>query len=236
MKFLFGALIFVIIIAYLQVESNKKSPEEIAQILEKQRKSFEAIAQGRPENENLPATWPPEMNKEYPEIALIDQNGKRFNLHNLQDKIVILEYIDFTSPISQAQSGAGLMGAYGTYSNSVDEYSVPFADVLQQNNMGSINFPGDNVVSLKIIVYGASDQATLDDAENWARHFNLKTEDGYIVAVAQKDLRDEATMGMIGGYQLLDKKLRLRVDSSGIAPKHNLKLTLLPLFEKLYQK
>ncbi len=236
MKLLLVCLVFLFIIAYFQIESSTKSPEEVAKILEAQRKQFEAMAQGRPVNENLPSAWPPEMNQEYPDFNLIDQDGRRFNFHALRGKIIVLEYVDFSSQISQSQSGSGAFGSYGNYNVKVDEYSLPFADSLKKNHVNSIKFPDDDVISLKIIVYGDADQATIEDAENWAKHFDLKAEARHIVAVAEKDIRDETTKTMIGGFQLLDKQLRLRVDSSGPAPKHNLNMTMIPLFEKLYHK
>lgn len=235
-KLLFVFLVFLLLMTYFQIESNRKDPEERAKIIAQKTKEFQAEIAGRPVNENLPQAWPPAMNNEYPNLALIDQNGKRFQLSSLLGKIVILEYIDFSSPLSQAQSGAALLSPYGASGVKPDEYAAPFKEVLRKNGLGAVDFPGDKVVSLKIIVYGDSKIATVDEAQNWANHFGLKAEDGYIVAVSEKDMRDDTTKSMIGGYQLLDPQLRLRVDSSGPAPKHNLQLTLVPLFEKLYYK
>ncbi len=237
MKLLFAFLIFLFIITVFHVESNKKSPEEIAKMLEDQRKQIELLAKGRPLNENLPSVWPPEMNKEYPDFDLIDQNGRRFNLHALKGKILVVEYIDISSAVSQAQSGADTHGQFGSYDLNLDTFNMPFSDVLKKNALGSLEFPNnDKAVNLKIIVYGESGQATVDDAQNWAEHFKLSADDGYIVAVAEKDIRDDATKDMIGGYQLVDKSLRLRVNSSGLTPIHGVDMTLIPLFEKLYKK
>ncbi len=231
-------VIFVILIvtAIIQVESVKKSPEEIQNILAEQKRAMQAVAEGRSVNENLPDVWPPQMNKVYPNLSLIDQDGKSVNLHDFDGKIIIVEYIDFSSAISQAQSGAGLLGKFGQEDLEIDRYALPFAEVIMKNDI-DIDLTTNDIIQLKIILYAAAgNQATREDAENWANHFNLTTESSVIVAVPEKDMRDADGSLVIGGYQLIDKNLKLRVDSSGIAPKHNLNMTFIPLFEKLAKK
>ncbi len=226
-------LVILIVTAIIHVESVKKSPEEIQIILAEQKQAMESMAAGRPLNQNLPDVWPPKMNDEYPNLALIDQNGQSFDMDSLKGKIIIVEYLDFSSAVSQAQSGSGLLGVYGDENLEADSYAIPFQDVLRKNNV-DIDLSSNDVLQVKIVLYAAAgDQASRDDAVNWAEHFNLTKEDGIIVATPEKDIRDKDSSFMVGGYQLLDRNLRLRADSSGGAPKHNLDLTFVPLFEKL---
>lgn len=239
MKFLFAGLILLVIIAYFHVESKKKSPEEIAQIMDKQKEIFKALSEGKTvnTNENLPNDWPPLMNKPYPNLLLIDQNGQTFNLSQHEGKIIILEYIDMLSPVSQAQSGAGLLGVYGNKDIvSVDKYMVPFSAALIKNGVDTNVLSQNDVIQIKVLVYGDDGQTTVSDVENWTNHFQLGEEQNVIVATPQKDMRDDSVSMAVGGYQLLDRKMRLRVDSSGPTPKHNLDMTLIPLFEKLVAK
>ncbi len=232
-RFVVGLLVLVVIFSFLALEAEKRPQAEIQKILEQERVAFQALSEGKSKTTGLSFDWPPKMNTAYPDIALIDQKGASFSLSSLAGKTVIVEFIDMTSPISQAQSGASILGAYGGVSE-VDAFAMPFSDVLKQNTDAGITLPKDNVIILKVIVYGKSGaQGSRDDAQNWAEHFNLQKSNGYIVAVSEKDLRNDDTANLIGGYQLLDRYTKLRVDSAGALPKHNLKITLIPLAEKL---
>ncbi len=234
-KTLFTILGLLMILSVVHIETNKKSPEEIAKILEESKEMRAIMAKGGQLNKNLPEIWPPKMNNVYPDFAMIDQEGREFLLSSLKGKVIIVEYIDISSPVSQAQSGARKFGAYYAASSSdIDEYAKPFAEVLKKNTSGSIVLPNDNIIELKIIIYGEGGGAgTRDDAQQWAQHFNLKKSDNVIVAVTKNDFRGKESDVIISGFQLLDKNMLLRVDSSGATPKHSLAMTLVPLVPKL---
>ncbi len=232
---LFIILGLLMVLSVIHIESNKKSPEEIARILKETQELRMILAKRGHTNLNLPDPWPPKMNKPYPDFEMFDQEGKEFTFSSLKGKVIVVEYIDVSSPISQAQSGAGLFGPYyGSSSSDIDKYAKPFAEVLRKNTGQGFVLPHDSIIELKIIVYGEGGGAgTRDDAQRWAEHFHLKKSDNVIVAVPKKDIRDERTDKIITGYQLVDKNLILRVDSAGPEPKHNLALTLVPLVPKL---
>ena len=237
-KTLFAILVMLIMFSFIELEANKLPPEEIAKKLEEAKELRRAVARenaGIKSNENFPDVWPPKMNTTYPEIELFDQTGREFLLSSLQKRVLVVEYIDISSPVSQAQSGAYLAGPYyAAATTEIDEYAEPFADVLRKNSETNVILPDDNIIELKIIVYGeGGGPGTRDDAQNWAKHFNLNISDNVIVAVPKKDFRGKETQEIIGGYHLVDKNLRLRVDSAGPMPKHNLKMTLAPLAAKL---
>ncbi len=234
-KTLFIVLGLLMVLSVVHIESNKKSPEEIAKMLKDAEEMRAILAKRGHTNMNLPETWPPKMNTVYPEIELFDQNGKEFALSSLKGKVIIVEFIDINSPISQAQSGAATYGAYYAASSSdVDKYAKPFDKVLSKYTSNAITLPNDNIIQLKIIVYGQNGgAATRDDAQLWAEHFNLKKSDNIIVAVPKKDIRDQRSSNLISGFQLVDKNMMLRVDSAGVNPKHSLAMTLIPLVPKL---
>lgn len=236
-KFLFLVLGGLLVMSVISIEANKKPAEERAEILEEQTRLRQIFAESKKGNENLPEVWPANMNDPYPDIKFLDQNGKELALYDLKGRVVILEYIDISSPISQAQSGAAVIGAYhgSTTSQDIDKYSLPFSDVLKKSINAGFSLPNNSIIELKVLVYGASGaQATVNDAQNWANHFALGTAgSNVIVAVTKKDFRSKRSDSLIGGFQLLDRNLLLRVDSSGPKPKHNLSMTLLPLVPKL---
>ncbi len=236
-KILFAVLALLIFLSVVELETNKKSPEEIARILEQQKTELKAIFSGATPhiNKNLPEVWPPKMNTKYPDIELLDQAGKEVKISDFKGKVILLEFIDITSPISQAQSGAGLIGAYPAMVNQdVDKHSMPISDLLRRETMGSLMLPHDDIMQVKVIIYGRDGGAgSRDDAMNWADHFDFKTSDNVIVAVPKKDMRGDETSSVLTGFQLIDKNMILRVDSAGVMPKHNLKMTLVPLVSKL---
>lgn len=225
-----AVLVGLIILSGFVLESNKKPQAEIDRTIlntYKQAKGFSV-------NENLPQVWPPQMNKIYPDLALIDQTGNPFMLSDLRGKIIVVENVDMTSPVSQAQSGAATVGTYGNI-QEFDAGAKPFAELLYQHTDNMLTWPNANIVLLKVIYYNAQGgQATALDARGWAEHFGLRREDNIVVAVPQKDLRDKETTDIIiPGFQLIDRGMNLRVDSSGATPKHNLEMTLIPLIPKL---
>lgn len=237
MKGLFIMLGVLVLFAVFVLEMTKKPQEEINAIIAEQRMEAQMRLAGknvRPKKErHLPDPWPPEMNTPYPNLILLDETGKEFLLHDYAGKVVVLEYIDMSSKQSQAQSGAALLGAYGNMTE-VDRLVMTFADAFRKEVGEEMKYPNDNIVELKILVYtDDGSQPGVDDAEKWMDHFDLLGNDNVVVAVSKSDLRAQSTQNMIGGFQLLDRQSRLRVDSSGPAPKHNLRMTLVPLAQKL---
>ncbi len=234
-RFLISCLVALMFFSYLAIEANKKPAAEIAHILEEQKKMRIILAKKSEGNQNLPKVWPPKMNKIYPDIEFYDQKGKKFNLSSLQGRVIVLEYIDISSPKSQAQSGSADSGVYyGSKTQDVNSQVKTFNQVLVKATNGAFTLPNDNVLELKIIVYGPDGNAgSRDDAQHWADHFGLELSDNVIVAAPSKDLRSDKTQKIISGYQLIDKNMMLRVDSSGEEPKHNLRMTLAPLVPKL---
>ena len=220
----------------MALEASKKPVEERQKIYDDANKSIQNRLQSVEKSKNLPTDWPPKMNALYPDLALIDQTGKSFQLSELKGRVLVLEYVDMSSPVSQAQSGAGLLGAYG-YTKEIDEFTEPFDEVLRKNpGLGQtpLVLPHAELIQVKIIVYSQDDkQASRDDAQFWAEHFGFTRDRNIIVAVAREDIRIDSVEALITGYQLIDKNFNLRVDSAGTAPKHNLKLTLIPLVPKL---
>lgn len=237
-KIIFTFMAIVIMYGCFAIEATKRPAEEIDKIIEAQKKAFQIMASGETYvNKNLPNPWPPRMNKQYPNIRLIDQAGKEFSLKDHKGKILVIEYVDMSSPKSQAQSGAHLSGAYGKPSQEIDKSTVPFSEVLRKNTNKKLLLPHKDIMVVKIIVYGPNGEIpTKDNAQNWAGHFHLTLAEGNIVAVPEKDLRGEIGSELISGYQLVDKNFMLRVDSSGAMPKHNLEMTFIPLVSKLLQQ
>ncbi len=237
-KILFSTLFVLGFISIMLLEATKKPQEEIDSIINQQRKDMIAILSGKDitkeEKEGeIPYYWPPKMNHPYPDLELLDRDGRTFKLSDLKGYVIVMSYVDMSSPTSQAQAGAAVTGAYGI-TNEIDKYAEPFTQVVRKNAPNDFTLPNDVVLEIDVLVYAQDgSQATLADVDKWAEHFDLDLEHGIIVAVPKKDIRGEEVQIILTGYQLVDQHKMLRVDSAGMEPKHNLKMTLVPLLSKL---
>ena len=240
LKVLFSALFVIFFFSYMQLEANKKPEKEIEAVLENQRSGMKTILAGgtlTKGNEGDAAVsilkWPPKMNQSYPDLELLDKEGRVFKLSDLKGYVIVTSYVDMSSPVSQAQAGSALTGAYGTTSE-IDRYTKPFSVTVRDNAENNFSLPNDSILEVYILIYNQDgSQATLGDADKWAEHFDLDLSRGVIVAVPKEDLRSDDTQKILTGYQLIDQYMMLRVDSAGKTPKHNLRMTLIPLLSKL---
>lgn len=231
------ALVFFVFFGLFIMEALKKPPKELDIAVQQHRKVLQAAFQAQSKAEikdpNMPDPWPPMMNALYPEIELIDQKGVTFKLSSLKGKVLLVEWVDMSSPVSQALSGAATHGVFAP-AQEYDKSIKTFETLLSEETSGEVKLPHPDIMTVKIIIHGQnSGQATPDDAEKWAAFFKMTRENNQIVAVPVKDLRGEKTDKIVPGIQLVDKEMELRVDSAGPIPKHNLQLTLVPHVPKL---
>lgn len=234
-KGLFFVLGTLMIFGIMIMEMGKLPAEERQRVMAEQIKMVEAIAAGeQPKNPSLGTEWPPLMNKPYPDLDFIDSRGAPVMVKDFAEKVVLVEYIDVSAPQSQSQSGGLIVGS-SVPSITPDTQALPFRDVFDSvTNNAQALLRDDNVVHVKVIIYGEGGrQALVDDAERWSTHFAYDDAPSVHVVVPQQDMRNTQTENMIAGYQLVDRKGLLRVDSAGMMPKHSLRLTLIPLAEKL---
>lgn len=220
-------LISLIIMSGFILEATKKPPEV-------RKRMMDDLSNQVKIQKTLPKPWPPQMNKPYADITLVDQEGKPFRLSKFRGKIIILENIDMTMPESQALSGAARYGVFGDTKIGFDKTLKPIEDIIGQYSQGKIKLPNPEIMIIKIIYYGPGGaQPVPADAVAWANHFKLSKQNNVIVAITERDMRATFTSVMTPGYQLIDRAFNLRVDSSGLQPKHSLELTFIPLIPKL---
>lgn len=227
------AVLFLLIVLSVMVLEANKDPDP-----QKRMEAYAKISGIQLKNPNLPDPWPPVMNKPFPDMGLIDQAGAEFSLSDLKGKVLLIEYVDMTSPVSQAYSGAQTKGALGGPNQQVDEHTLPIEEIIKQETktLGQVTLPNPELIMVKILIYNeAGGQAGPPDAERWASHFGFTRENGVIVTVPQKDARDKKTDILIPGFQLVDKEFALRVDSAGPNPKHSLNFRLVTMIPTLLQ-
>ena len=176
-----------------------------------------------------PQFWPPVLNQYYPDLELINQDGKK-----TRGRVIIVEPIGMSCPACQAFAGANRPGmkAYGNFRpqpglKSIDEMLSQYAGVR-------LGDPG--VVLVQLLLYNPSMKApTLEEGQAWARNFGLSTRKNVFVLTGTEKLVNNNSYNMIPGFQLIDKNFVLRSDATGHHPKNNLYTHLLPMIKSVLQ-
>ena len=171
--------------------------------------------------------WPPGLGEVFPDLELIDQDGKAFKFSDLKGKVVLLQFVAMNNPACQTLSGSEKIGPLGNA--AVLEGLEPISATFPKHTKG-LKFPNPDVVFIQILLYNMGYQKpSLRDAELWSKHFGLKTSNNQIIAVSPHDLRSDKTRTLIPGFQLIDKNLIIQADSTGSRPQDDLFKRLLPL-------
>jgi hypothetical protein len=178
--------------------------------------------------------WPPALNFPYPDLELVNFDGRRIKISDLKGKPTLIHLSAMSSPASQAFSGASRAGPFGnvqiqTSFQSLEDYfarysgGVPFTD------------PGFNYV--QIIFYDLDMQApNVDELREWARHFHLERQANAYVLGGTSTLMGGTTYKRIPGFQLLNKDSVMLVDVTGSKPRQGLFEDLLPAIPGLMQE
>ena len=86
-----------------------------------------------------------------------------------------------------------------------------------------------DIVFVHLLLYGFDMEApSLEDAREWAKHYGIDQRDNHLVLVGDARMLSSKTRAMIPGLQLVDRDFKLRFDSTGRDPKHDLWTELLP--------
>ncbi|MFT5387274.1 MAG: hypothetical protein ACI9E5_000401 [Candidatus Omnitrophota bacterium] len=174
--------------------------------------------------------WPPVLGREYPkDVKFHDQTGELMTMAAFEGKIIFIEYVGMNCPACQAFSGAN-KPEIGAFKNNAVQVGLDSIEQYFNLYAGGVKFSDERVVYVAILLYDMTlGQPKVDDARKWAEHFKLSKDRQEYVFVANTDLRSDASYNLIPGFQLLDKTLLLRSDSSGHHPKQDLYRTLLPM-------
>ena len=180
--------------------------------------------------------WPPKVGEPYPNLKLMDQNGKRVSLASLKGKVILIEPIGMTCPACNAFSGANRkeIGRFAGIAPQQDLYSIE--ETLPRYG-GGAQLSDDRIVYVQLLLYSLQMKApTPQDVKRWAEHFKLKNPKNRIVLAGEAYLIGQASYDMIPGFQLVDKNFILRYDSTGHNPRHDLWQELLPAVPALLRE
>ena len=177
------------------------------------------------------SNWPPQMGETYPDLELIDQDGKQWNLSRFKGQVVLIEPIGMNCPACQSFAGAHIKGPYGniTPQKGLEDFEGYF-----NSYAGGLSLHDEGIVLVELLLYDLTmGHPTLKDAKGWADHFGMKSKNNHFVVIPATDMRGKASYDLIPGYQLIGKNFKLRSDSSGHNPKDDLWRTLLPMVPKV---
>ena len=187
-------------------------------------------SQLQPHPEHL---WPPMLGQPYPDLQLIDQEGRRTSLSEFRGKVILLEPIGIPCEACIAFAGGHQRGAYGGVS---PQRNLPSIDELARR-YGGVELDRQEIVVVQVLFYSQRMTApTPAEVRDWALHFGLERSENRIVLGAEPYLLSPETYAMIPGFHLIDQDFVLRYDSSGHAPRHNLYTELLPSLRRLCEQ
>lgn len=177
-----------------------------------------------------PPVWPPDRDRKYPDLTLIDQNGKPVRLAEFQGKVILVEMVGMTCPACIAFSGGAEKGSFG---NVPPQGNLePIHKYLRR--FGRIRLDDPRLVFVQIILFNQQMKApTQEDVKAWADHFGFRTEMNQYVLAGLPEMASAASMEIVPGFQLIDKNFNLRIDCAGREPVHNFYTDLLPQIRQL---
>ncbi len=179
-----------------------------------------------------PTYWPPALNNYYPDMELLDQDGRRIRLSSLRGRIIVVEPIGMSCPACQAFAGANKPGARSYANVSPQNGLKSFEEYLSDYTGTSLS--SNKIVFVQLLLYSTSMQApTLQEAQTWANTFGMKTSLNKYVLVGQPNMIGAHSYNMIPGFQLIDKNFVLRSDSTGHRPQNDLYSHFFPTLKKL---
>ncbi len=176
----------------------------------------------------LPETnWPPKIGSEYPNLQLLNADGKSFSLNSLKGKVIIIELSAMSCPATQAFSGAHRFGGFRGIS---PQPGLPsFEEVFERYSDG-LKIKGDpDLAFVQIVFYDMNLKAPApQELRDWISHFKLSDLKNAYILAAPAALTNVTSRSLIPGFHLLDKKFVLRNDASGTARQPLLFSELIP--------
>ncbi len=182
--------------------------------------------------------WPPQIDKPYPDLELVDHTGKIVKLSDFKGKVIVIEPVGMTCPACNAFAGGAKKG--GVKGMQVQGGTESYVEYFPQYT-GGVSLHDDRIVFINLILFNLQMQgATQEDAALWAEHFGLdKEKNTYVLAGGAELLAKpvyQASYDLIPGIQLIDKNFILRSDATGHNPRDSAWNTLMPMVPELLKE
>jgi len=178
-----------------------------------------------------PSEYPPViLGQSYPDMKLIDLQGRHVKLSQFKGKVILVELIGMPCQACQAFSGGHRTGGFRGVK---PQPNIPDIERLLVD-YARIRADHPDLQIVQILLYSMEmAHPTLEDGRAWAMHFGLQNKSNFSVLVPTSSLISNRTYRMIPGFHLIDQNFIFKSDSSGHRPKHNLYTELLPMLGKL---
>lgn len=164
-----------------------------------------------------PDVWPPVVGQPYPDLELLDRDGKPVRLSKWRGKVILLEPVGMDCPACQGFAGGNEKGAFG---NAQVQGSAWVIEKLLEGWGHGVELGDRDLVYVQLLLYDLhKGPPTPADAAAWDDHFDVKSRFGRVL-VPIGDLRNKASYDLIPGFQLIDRNFVLRKDASGHRPTH----------------
>jgi len=171
-------------------------------------------------------SWPPKIGEKYPDLALLDHKGQQMRMSSFEGKLIIVEPVGIRWPKEELQ------GESVKRPRSSWEGIKEFKQYLTRTRQ--ILLPDDNIVYIQIVLFDANlNHPSLRDIQNWVQRYDFRQSRGEYVFITDEDLSGPVSYSLVPGFQLIDKDLILRADSTGENPQDDLFEVLVPLINEL---
>jgi hypothetical protein len=174
--------------------------------------------------------WPPVKDREYPDLQLRDHQGRQVRLSEFRGKVILIEPVGMSCPACVAFSGGQQFGPFRGVNpqpnlEAIENYAESF---------GEIRLDHPDVVFIQLLLFNQQLEApTSEEVAAWAIHFGKASKNNCLVLGGTPALANTASQALVPGFQLIDKKFVLRIDSTGEKPADDLYRKLLPSIRKL---
>lgn len=177
--------------------------------------------------------WPPVKDKPFPDLVLLNHEGRSVRLSSLRGKIIVLEPVGMTCPGCQALSGGNKVGGFGGVQPQTDCGMLD--DFFTVSSAGA-TLSDPHVIWVQLLLYNMNMQApSQDDLKKWRDHFPALRRPNCVVLAATPGMLGSASYAMIPGAQLIDQNFVLRSDFRGHGGGDDINRHLLPLMKELIQ-
>ncbi len=182
----------------------------------------------------LPASsktnWPPVVDMPYPNLKLVNQDGRMTELASFKGKVILVEPIGMTCAGCNAFADSN---GVGPFKGASQQQGLPSMKKLI-SDYGRVQLPNQDLVVIQLLLYDMKMQPpSLKDAKAWAGHFGLSTYANEYVLVGKKE---HQVYELVPGFQLIDREFRLVSDATGHKPKNDMYRHLFPYLGRLLNR
>lgn len=118
--------------------------------------------------------WPPVPGQPYPDLRLLDEDGKTVALSQFKGKVILLEPTAMTCPACQAFSGGNRPGI-GGFAGGAPQADLLDIEEAVDRYAGGASLHDPNVVFVQLMLYNLANQApSAEEVRQWRDHFQLR--------------------------------------------------------------